>query len=84
VLSDRKVELADAEAVKSCIRDLRTMLEESTITERKLFIKSIVREVSITGSEVTLIYRPPLLAGMMSQETLSVPSIVHDGGRYRT
>jgi site-specific DNA recombinase len=81
LLSDRKVELADAEAVKNCIIDLRTILEESTIAERKSFIKSIVREVIVTGSEVTLSYRPPLLAGMMSKETLSVPPIVHGGGR---
>jgi site-specific DNA recombinase len=84
MLSDRKVELADAEAVKNCIRDLKTMLEESTITERKSFIKGIVREVTVAGSEVTLSYCPPMLAGMMAKETLSVPSIVHGGGlRYQ-
>jgi predicted GNAT family acetyltransferase len=60
--------------------DLRTMLEESTITERKSFIKSIAREITVAGSEVTLSYRQPLLAGMIMEETLSVSSIIHDGG----
>ena len=57
------------------------MLEESTITERKSFIKSFVREVRVKGSEVSLSYIPPLLSGMMSRETVLVPPIVHDGGR---
>ncbi len=81
LLSDRKVELADKETVKKCVDDLRNMLEESSITERKSFIKSFVREVRVTASEVTVSYSPPLLSGMMSKETWSVPSIVHDGGR---
>ena len=84
MLSDRKVELADKETVKKCVDDLRNMLEDSTITERKSFIKNFVREVRVTGSEVTMSYSPPLLSGMMSKETWSVPSIVHDGGRYWT
>ena len=84
VLSDRKVELADMKTVKSCVEDLRNMLEDSTMTERKSFIKSFVREVRVAGSEVSLYYVPPLLAGMTSRETLLVPPIVHDGGRYWT
>ncbi len=54
------------------------------MTERKSFIKSFVREVRVKGSEVSLSYIPPLLAGMTSQETSSVPPIVHDGGWYCT
>ena len=81
-LSDRKVELANKETVKNCVDDLRNMLEDSTITERKSFIKNFVRELRITGSEVTMSYSHPLLSGMMSKETWLVPSIVHDGGRY--
>ncbi len=81
LLSNRRVELADKETVKNCVDDLRNMLEESTITERKSFIKSFVREVRVNGSEVSLSYCPPLLSGMMLKESLSVPSIVHDGGR---
>ncbi len=81
-LSDRKVELADEETVRDCVNGLRNMLDESTIPERKAFVKSFVREVRVTGSEVSLSYVPPLLAGMMSKETLSLPPIVHDGGRY--
>ena len=64
------------ERVKSCVEDLRNMLEDSPMTERKSFIKSFVREVRVARSEVLLSYVPPLLAGMTSQETILVPPIV--------
>jgi len=81
LLSDRKVELADLETVENYVEDLRNLLEESPLAERKSFIKSFVREVRVTGSEVLLTYNIPLSAGSSSQETLIVPPIVHYGGR---
>ncbi len=82
LLSDRKVELADLETVENHVEDLRNLLEESPLAEKKSFIKSFVREVRVTGSEVLLTYNIPLSASSSSQETLIVPPIVHDGGRY--
>lgn len=84
LLSDRKVELADVETVKSYVEDLRNLLEDSPLVERKSFIKSFIREVRVTGSEVLLTYNIPLSASSSSQETLIVPPIVYDGGRYWT
>lgn len=84
LLSDRKVELADMETVKSYVEDLRNLLEDSSLAERKSFIKSFVREVRVTGTEVLLTYNIPLSASSSSQDTLVVPPIVHDGGRYWT
>jgi len=84
LLSDRKVELADVETVKSYVEDLRNLLEDSSLAERKSFIKSFVREVRVASSDVLLSYTIPLSAGGLSQETLVVPPIVHDGGRSRT
>jgi len=48
-LSDRKVELADLETVIDYVEDLRNLLEESPLTERKSFIKSFVKEVRVSG-----------------------------------
>ena len=84
LLSDRKVELADMETVKNYVEDLRNLLEDSPLTERKSFIKSFVKEVRVTGSEVLLSYNIPLSAGAASQETFVVPPIVHDGGPFWT
>ena len=44
-------------------------------------IKRFVKEVRVTGSDVSLDYKPPFLKGMVPRETLLVPPIVHDGGR---
>ena len=81
-LSDRKIELADIETVKGYVEELRNLLESTLITERKSFIKSFVKEVRVTSSEVSLDYTPQLLEGMMSRETFLVPPIVQVGGRY--
>ena len=70
-LSDRKVELADETVVKHCVDEITSMFEESTIKEKKSFIKSFVKGVKVKGSEVSLSYIPPLLPGMTSRETYS-------------
>ena len=72
------------ETVKSYVEDLRNLLEDSSLAERKSFIKSFVREVRVTGTEVLLNYNIPLSAGAASQDTLVVPPIVHDGGPFWT
>ncbi len=51
------------------------------MTERKSFIRSFAREVSVVGSEVSLSCISPLPAGMTLRETFLVPPIVHDGGQ---
>jgi len=84
LLSDRKVELADMETVKSYVEDLRNLREGSPLVERKSFIKSFVSEVRVTGTKVLLRYNIPLSVGAASQDTLVVPPIVHYGGRYWT
>ena len=48
-LSDRRVEMADLDAVTRCVENLRELLEESELIERKAFIQSFVREVKVTG-----------------------------------
>ena len=83
-LSDRRVELADAETVAQCVIDLRNTLSESPLAERKSFVRSFVKEVKVTGDEVLLTYTIPMLPGGMTEEKLPVLSIGHYGGRYWT
>ncbi len=80
-LSDRRVELADAETVARYISDLRNLLSESPLAERKSFFRSFVKEVKVTGGEVLLTYTIPMPPKGITEEKLSVLSIVHDGGR---
>jgi site-specific DNA recombinase len=80
-LSDRRVELADVETVARCVADLRELLDESSLTERKAFIRSFVKELKVTGDEVLMTYTVPMLPKGLLQERLPVLSIVHYGGQ---
>ena len=46
------VGLTNKETVKNCANDLRNMLEDSTIIERKSFVKNFIREAKVTGSKI--------------------------------
>ena len=83
-LSDRRVELADAKTVAQCVADLRDLLNESSLTERKAFIRSFVKEVRVTGDEVLVTYTIPMLPRGLAEEKLPVLSIGHDGGAEGT
>lgn len=42
--------------VRSYVEDLRNLLNSSSPPERRAFIRSFVKEVNITGDEVSLTY----------------------------
>ena len=80
LLSDRRVELADLETVTECVDDLRSLLEEKTLAERKSFIRSFVKEVKVTGDEVLLTYTIPLPPEGIFQEMVRVLHSVYSSG----
>ncbi|MDP2917592.1 MAG: recombinase family protein [Dehalococcoidia bacterium] len=80
-LSDRRVELADAETVAGYVNDLHNVLNESSLAEKKSFVRSFVKEVKVTGGDVLLTYTIPMLPKGMTEEKLPVLSTVHYGGR---
>ena len=55
-LSDRRVELASPKMVSHYINELRNLLNNSSLSERKAFIRSFVKEVKLTGDDVLLTY----------------------------
>jgi hypothetical protein len=65
---DRKVEIADGETVASNVEGLRYLLNESSLAERKTFIKSFVKEIAVTGDEMVLTYNTPY--GQLKEEKL--------------
>ena len=82
-LSDKRVDLADLETVTYYVEDLRNLLSESTPIDRKAFIRSFVKEVKVTGNEVSLTYTLPLPPAGTIEEQIAVPPIVQYGGRRR-
>ena len=80
LLSNRQVKLANLETVTQYVTDLRNLLNESSLTERKAFIRSFVKEVKVTGDEVLLTYTMPLPPQGISQERVGVLCSVQRGG----
>jgi hypothetical protein len=82
ILSDRKVELADMHTVTHFVEDLRNILNHSSVTEKKSFIKSFIREAEVAGKEVTIRYSLPVECRLITERAIAVPPIVHYGGAH--
>ncbi|MHB8105248.1 MAG: hypothetical protein ACYDG5_06895 [Dehalococcoidales bacterium] len=74
-------ELADETTAAGYVSDLHNLLNESSLAERKSFVRSFIKEVKVTGDNVLLTYTIPMLPGGIIEENLPVLSIVHYGGR---
>jgi site-specific DNA recombinase len=85
-LLNRKAELADLDTVIEYVEDLKTALMNSPLTERRVFIRSFVKEVKVTGDEALLSYTIPLPPSSIVEEKAGVLSIVQhgSGGWIRT
>ena len=81
-ISERRVEWADKETVTRYVEDLRNLLSENPLTERKSFIRSFIKEVTVTGDEVLLTSAIPIPPKGITTEEVSVLSTVQNGGRY--
>ncbi len=87
LLAQRRTSLQDVSEVVKYVDDLRTLLEQSSLAERKAFIRSFVKEIVVTGKEAVMRYSIPLLPapleGEADAETLGlskrVLAIVHYG-----
>ena len=61
--------------------DLRNLLKEGSLAERKAFIRSFVSEVKVTGDEAILTYTMPMPSQEAKEEKEPVLAIVHHGGQ---
>ncbi|MDP3063153.1 MAG: recombinase family protein [Chloroflexota bacterium] len=62
LLAERRANLLDASDVVKYVDDMRTLLQESGLVERKAFIRSFVQEIVVKGKEAVVRYTLPLLA----------------------
>ena len=79
-MPDRRVESASPEIAKSYVDDLRNLLNNSSLAERRAFIRSFVKEVKVTEDEVLLTYTMPLSPRGVLEEKVGVLSTVNYGG----
>ncbi len=66
------------------MNDLRSLLAESSVAERKSFIKSFVKEVVVKDDKTELKYTIPLSNEGLLEESMGVPHIVCFGGPWWT
>ena len=74
------VEEVDIDTVKSYTRDLKSLLEESDITERKAFLRSFIKRIEINKDEARIYYHLPLPQGEKGKVATEVLPIVTLGG----
>jgi len=79
-VQERKLELADTATVTRYVQDLPNLLSDSSLAERKFFIKSFVKEVTGTGDKALLNYTIPLPPRGLIVEEMPVLFTIHLGG----
>jgi site-specific DNA recombinase len=79
ILANRRVKTADLESVVTYAADLKNLLMQGSIAERKVFIRSFVKEIKVTGEDVLVIYKLPLPPEGIVEDRVGVLSIVQDG-----
>ncbi|NLE89871.1 MAG: hypothetical protein GX602_02870 [Dehalococcoidales bacterium] len=81
-MSERRVEMIDPGIINNYLDDLKNLLTNGELSERKAFIRSFVQEIIVYNNEVKLIYTLPLLPdGTESIGEEVLPSVRY-GGRY--
>ena len=81
-LSHGHMEPFDEKTVQHYVEDMRDVLTNSPLTERRSFVKSFVKEVKVTGKDVLLTYTIPMSRNRVLQEGVTVLDTVQDGGRH--
>jgi site-specific DNA recombinase len=80
MMSDKRVELTDLETIFNYVEDLHGLLRNGTLTERKAFIKSFVKDIKVTGNEAVLSYSMPEIPEKIIVEKDGVLPSVHYSG----
>jgi hypothetical protein len=79
-LSDRKVELADTVSLLGSLDDFHALLSEGTLTERRIFIRSFIKDVRPTDNEAVMNYIMPSVPDNLAIHKDGVLPTVRYGG----
>ncbi len=78
-LQERAIQLADPNVVKAYVQDLRGLLEESGMVQRRAFLRSFVERIEVGASDVRVVYTIPGPRETLPTETVGVLPFVQDG-----
>ena len=78
----RQESLVDLETMKLYSDEMREIVSNGSLVNKKTFIRGFVRDIRVTGGKAILSYSPPSLPDKVELDLEGVPPIVHHGGRY--
>lgn len=78
-LQAQRLEPIDPSTVIDYVKDLKCLLEESSIFERRAFLKSFIESIEVGDGNITLNYTVPLPSDSSKREMISVLGIVPPG-----
>ena len=81
LLADCHVQLADEVAVRRYVEELRELLGDSPLAERRSFIRIFVKEVKVGDDQAILTCTIPVSPDKSTEEGILVPLAVQHGGR---
>ena len=84
LLEEQSIEVPSSEEVNECLIDLRNILEQGSLSEKKAFIQSFVQEITVLGDEAKITYTPPRIPQVQHEGVEPVLSIVRHGGAEGT
>ena len=73
------IEIESPAVVKEYAQSLRTLLEESSIMEKKVFLRSFVERIEVDDADMKVLYTLPVPPETPQAETMGVLPFVHDG-----
>ena len=73
---------ADINEIKNYVDDLRGVLNSASILEQKAFLRSFVKGIDVSKSDVTINYTLPMPPMNDYRETVGVLGFKQNGGRY--
>jgi hypothetical protein len=83
-MSDRRVELVDLDTVTAYVSEMQEILNESSLTERRAFVRSFINKIQVKGNEALMTYSLPIPPDNVTLNTEPVPRIIHHGGPWGT
>lgn len=76
----KKLEISDIETMRHYVEDLRSVLGSASIMEQKAFLRSFVKRIDVSKSEVTVNYTLPMSPLNVDKESVAVLGFIQNGG----